>query len=98
MLVNSAGTLPIILRSALIGEGLLVVAIMIVVQSVPRLEDMIRVRIFVFRTKIMMANTAGTLPINGDFRTGIGKGLLVRPMIIVVRSVFIKRKRNRRRH
>ena len=38
-----------------------------------------------FETKIMLANTAGTLPI--IIRAGIGKGLLVRPMIIVVQSV-----------
>ena len=44
-----------------------------------------RISRIALRTKIMLANTAGTLPI--IIRAGIGKGLLVRPTIIVVQSV-----------
>ena len=45
----------------------------------------IRIRLIVSRTKIMMINTVGTLPI--IIRSGIGEGSRVRPIIIVVHSV-----------
>ena len=67
----------------------MVVALMIVVQSVPRFICSIRIGIFVLPTTIMMANTAGSLPF--DFRLGIGKRSLVQPIILVVQSVTIFR-------
>ena len=81
-LTNSVGT-PTIGCLAGIGKGRVVVAIMIVVQSVPikTRPCSIRVRIFVLRTQIMLANTAGTLRLS--FQSGIGKRELVAIMIVV---------------
>ena len=47
----------------------------------------IRIRIFVLRTQIIPANTAGTATML--VRTGIGKGRVVVAMVIVVKSVPI---------
>ena len=68
----------------------MVVTIMIVVRSVPRFNSMIRIRIFVIRTMIILANTAGTLAIK--FRTGIGWGRVVMAIMIVVQRVLIQEK------
>ena len=89
---NTAGTLPIIPRSG-IGKGSRVRLIMVVVQSVTRFNITIRVDrtlmdVIVFRTPIIPANTAGyTTPVIG--RTGIGKGMVNMPTMIVVQCVLI---------
>ena len=67
-----------------IGKGRVVVAIMIVVLSAYR-RCTIRVWIFVLRTQILLANTAGTTPIR--CRTRIGKERVVMAIMIVVQSV-----------
>ena len=91
-MTNTAGTLPIIFRSG-IGRGTVVMAIMIVVQSVQRLMIMctILVRIFVLRTNVIPANTAGTTRIY--FRTVPpivnGKERVVMAIIVVVECVSI---------
>ena len=91
MLTNSVGAQPIIFRSG-IGTGLVVMAIMVVDQSVPVVVFTIRVRIIVLRTKIMLTNTAGIYTSRTPkaiklFRTGIGKGRVVMAIMIVVENV-----------
>ena len=88
MMTNTAGTLPKIFRSG-IGKGRVVVAIIIVVQSVPRFMIMytIRIRIFVLRTNVMPANTAGVGRIYFRTPEDNGKGRVVMAMIIVVNFV-----------
>merc|ERR1711865_43401 len=100
MLANTAGTLPIFIRAG-IGTGRGVMAIMIAVESVPRLLIWlatmtgsvilwftIRIWIIVSRTTIIPENTVGTLTI--EFRTGIGNLLVVMTLMIVVESVVIE--------
>ena len=89
MLTNTAGTPRMIFRSG-IGKGSLVRAVMAVisvVQCVPRFICTILIRIIVLRTKLMLANTAGSMPI--FIRTPVinGKRSLLRAMIIVVQCV-----------
>ena len=80
-------------------------AIMIAVESVPRLLGgikeaitivylwfTIQIWIIVLRTLIMPENTVGTLTIK--FRTGIGNLLVVMTLMIVVESVVIELKIN----
>ena len=67
-----------------IGKRARVGATIIVVPGAPT-TCTIRVRIFVLRTPIIPANTAGTTPIN--YRTGIGKGRVVVAMISVEDTV-----------
>jgi len=98
MPANTAGTLPIIIRAG-IGTGRVVMAIMIAVESVPRLLMCIatmksvnlwftiRIWIIVSRTTIMPANTAGALILK--FRTGIGNLLVVMTLMIAVESVVM---------
>ena len=64
-------------------------AIMIVVQSVPRFIRSIQLGIFVLPTTIIPANTAGVVSIY--VRMGIGNGSLVQLIIIVVQIVTIFR-------
>ena len=106
MLANTAGTLPIIIRAQPDnGKGRVVMAIMIAVESVPRLLGgikeaitivylwfTIQIWIIVLRTLIMPENTVGTLTIK--FRTGIGNLLVVMTLMIVVESVVIELKIN----
>ena len=85
MLVNTAGPLPIRFRITGIGKGRVVMAIIIVDQSVPTIT--IRVwEMVVLRTKIMLANTAFyNFTVGG--RLVIGNWMVVMAIIIAVQSV-----------